>query len=61
MIQLKNNKYVFIILFTLYSIFKIGTLNKNGLMRYDNILFGIKSFEERKVFFDKNAEKILAH
>lgn len=53
-----NNRRLFIAFITIYGVLKISApiINK-PVCEYDNILFGIKSFQERKFIFDRTFEE----
>jgi hypothetical protein len=53
LIALRKAKLVFLSLFTLYSILKLGGSNQDIFSKYDNIIFGIQKYEERKFIFQK--------
>jgi hypothetical protein len=48
----KNNKFFFLLFISLYSMIKIITMTDNILYRYDNVIFGIESFQERLEIFE---------
>lgn len=54
-----KRKNIFIMVIFVYSCLKIIKMNSNVLTKYDNLIFGIESFEVRKHIMDMNIEKIL--
>jgi hypothetical protein len=53
----KRNKELIMLLIVAYSVLKIFFLNTGAEMRYDNLMFGIKPYEERKEVFEKIYKK----
>jgi hypothetical protein len=54
----KRTKYIFLGVFFLFLLFKTAAANKNILARYDNVLWGIRSFDERTIDFDQYSDFI---
>lgn len=48
-----SKKLIFLSLFIVYSLMRIIQTNNNIFAKYDNIFFGIESFQQRKNTFDK--------
>lgn len=59
LINLKFNKSVFLILLFCYSCMKLISLNDNIIQKYDNLLFGIESYEQRRMIFDYYSDEII--
>ncbi|MDR0571480.1 MAG: EpsG family protein [Rickettsiales bacterium] len=57
-LQKKGNRMLFMILFFCTSIGRVAIHNNNLLHEYDNLIFGIKSYEVRKNNFEKYSEII---
>jgi hypothetical protein len=58
-IKLRANKRIFILVFLCYSALKITIGNAGLVSKYDNLIFGIKSYEERKEIFEKVRHKLI--
>lgn len=48
-----SNKLVFLILFSAILVAKCAKSNNNIFYKYDNLIWGIESYEERKVIYEK--------
>lgn len=59
LINLKFNRSVFLILLICYSCMKLISLNNNIIQKYDNLLFGIESYEQRRTVFDYYSDEII--
>ena len=57
-LQRVGNRVVFVTVFFVFAIGKTIIGNDNILQRYDNLLFGIESYEERKEKLERSWEKI---
>lgn len=55
----KKKRMYFCTLLFLYGTMKIVSANNNIYSRYDNLLFGIESYESRKYIFNRYYDKIL--
>lgn len=53
------NKLVFVLFIIAYSILKLAQVNSNIFSRYDNLLFGIESFEDRTLHIYNNLDIVL--
>lgn len=53
------NKWLLLIIILGYSILKIAQANSNIFSKYDNLLFGIESFEDRSLKIYNNVDAIL--
>jgi hypothetical protein len=53
-----SNKLIMIVLLIGYSILKVAQVNSNIFSKYDNLLFGIQSFEDRKMIIENNMDEI---
>ena len=53
------NKLILVLFILAYSVLKLTQANCNIFSKYDNILFGIESFENRKMHIDNNMDAIL--
>jgi hypothetical protein len=52
-LRLKSNQLLLVCAFGVYAFIKILLLHPSAEMKYDNLMFGIHSFEERKEVFEK--------
>lgn len=52
----KIQKYAFLILFFSFGFIRVYSSNVNLLAKYDNLLWGIESYEERKIEFEQYSE-----
>jgi len=59
--KIKINRQLILCVMLLYSFFKMIGLTRFQLYQYDNQLFGIKTYEERKEIFDRIAYDILGN
>lgn len=57
--KLKTNQMCLMIVLFTYSILKVSDYNSGIFYKYDNVLTGITSFQERNATFDAYAESIL--
>lgn len=55
--EFQNNRYLFMSFISLYCIFKTVTTINQPCNEYDNLLFGIKSYQERKYIFEHTFEE----
>lgn len=55
--EFRNNRYLFMSFIGLYCIFKTMTTINQPCNEYDNLLFGIKSYQERKYIFERTFEE----
>jgi hypothetical protein len=53
------NKLVFVLFILAYSVLKLVHANSNIFSKYDNLLFGIESFENRNLHIYNNIDDIL--
>lgn len=53
------NKLIFLCIFIMYSFVKISNANSNIIAKYDNLLFGIESHEERLESFINNYDQVI--
>lgn len=53
------NKWILLIVFLGYSVLKLAQANSNIFSKYDNLLFGIESFEDRSLKIYNNVDAIL--
>lgn len=53
-----TNKFILIFILIGYSILKVAQVNNNIFSRYDNLLFGIQKFEDRKMIVENNMDEI---
>lgn len=53
------NKLVLVLILTAYCILKLAQANSNVFCRYDNLLFGIESFEDRSMHVYNDLDAIL--
>lgn len=53
----RRSKEVIVLFIIAYSLIKTLQLNVGAEMRYDNLMFGIKSYQERKEVFEKIYKK----
>lgn len=53
------NKLVLVLILTAYCILKLTQFNSNIFSRYDNLLFGIESFEDRSMHVYNDLDAIL--
>jgi hypothetical protein len=54
----KLKKMIFLCMFTVVSLVKIVQINNNIFARYDNVLWGIESYENRKVTLKKHSKEL---
>jgi hypothetical protein len=59
MVKLRMNKLVVLPVFMLFFSLKIAMGNSNLFAKYDNLLFGIKSYEERKELFETYGKELV--
>jgi hypothetical protein len=55
----KGNRQLFVLYIFVYALIKVISISNTILYKYDNILFGAKSFEERIQVFDKVKDILL--
>lgn len=57
---IKEISYKFILILVLmgYSILKVAQVNSNIFSRYDNLLFGIQKYEDRRTIIESNMDEI---
>lgn len=53
-----SNKFLVILLLIGYSTVKVAQVNSNIFSRYDNLLFGIQNYEDRKMIIENNKDAI---
>ncbi|MDR0567339.1 MAG: EpsG family protein [Prevotellaceae bacterium] len=53
----RRNKELIVLILVAYSFIKMLLLNVGAEMRYDNLMFGIKPYQERKEVFEKIYKK----
>nr|WP_315198945.1 EpsG family protein [uncultured Flavobacterium sp.] len=53
LIEKKQNKYIFLIVFFTFGLLRTYQGNINPLARYDNLLWGIDSYDDRKIEFEQ--------
>ena len=58
-IQKKINMQIIVLLFVVASMVKVARNHTAVLYKYDNVLFGIESYEKRKIIFEKYSPLIL--
>lgn len=59
LIKKQNNKIILTFSFLFYCLLKITVGNSNVFSKYDNLLFGIESYEVRKDRVNKSIEEVL--
>jgi hypothetical protein len=59
LIKIETNKLIIVLVAVLFFSLKVAVGNTNLFTKYDNLLFGIKDYEEKKATFSKYREKIL--
>jgi len=57
--KIKINRQFILCVMLLYSLFKMRGLTRYQLYQYDNQIFGIKTYEERKEIFDEIYQDIM--
>ena len=57
-IRIYSNKIIFIVLLSIYGVMKLISGNDNILCRYDNLLTGIQSYQDRVRVFEKSENSI---
>lgn len=55
--SIENNRLLFKLFIGTYCIIRIISAESSILQQYDNVLFGAKSYEERRYIFDKEFEE----
>lgn len=53
-----SNKFLVTLLLIGYSTLKVAQVNSNIFSRYDNLLFGIQNYEDRKMIIENNKDAI---
>lgn len=53
LLRTSQARKLFFILFFIFSLLRITVMNSNILSKYDNVLWGIKSYNERSVIFSR--------
>ncbi len=51
--SLRNNRNLFIAFLSIYCLLKTYSLCNYPFAKYDNLIWGVKSYQERKIIFDK--------
>ncbi len=52
------HKFILIITILGYSLLKVAQVNSNIFSKYDNLLFGIENYEDRKMVYDNNKDAL---
>lgn len=53
-----KNKFILTFLLIGYSLLKVTQVNSNIFSRYDNLLFGIQNYEDRRMIIENNMDEI---
>ena len=56
--SIKSNMVLFVLFLSAYSVLKIWGMTNLVTLRYDNVMFGSESYEERLYIHEKNKDDV---